>query len=288
VPNPTTFAMREDPGTASSPTVRPAAKLAVLVPTRNEAANIEELLRRISAAVAGVSTEVLFVDDSDDDTPAVVRGVARRGGGGCQVSLIHRRGGQRWGGLGGAVIDGLRVVGAPWVCVLDADLQHPPEVIPRLLAAAERERADLAVASRYCATGRADGLGPVRALLSTACGSAAKLLFPARLHGVTDPMSGFFLVRRSAVDLDELRPRGFKILLELLVRSGGLRTTEVGFAFADRHAGDSKGSFREGVTYVGSLGDLRLGRRTSSPPRSVGAEVELLAPLARHTGTMGA
>jgi len=242
LPNDTTFAMRENTVPPFSRTPQPGPNLAVLVPTRNEAANIEELLRRLSAAVIGIPTAIVFVDDSDDDTPAVIRTVARRrDGGACPVALIHRRGGQRTGGLGGAVVDGLRATEAPWVCVLDADLQHPPEVVPSLLAAAERDGADLAVASRYCGTGRTDGLGPARALISTACGSAAKLLFPTRLRGVTDPMSGFFLLRRSAVDLDELRPRGFKILLELLVRHGGLRTTEVGYTFADRHGGESKG-----------------------------------------------
>jgi glycosyltransferase involved in cell wall biosynthesis len=284
--NHTTFAMRESAGLALSRTPQPVPKLAVLVPTRNEAANIEELLRRISAAVTGIPTEIVFIDDSDDDTPAVIGSVARRrGGGACQISLIHRRGAQRAGGLSGAVVNGVRAADAPWVCVLDADLQHPPEVIPRLLTAAEREGADLAVASRYCGTGRTDGLGPARALISTACGSAAKLLFPMRLRGVTDPMSGFFLVRRSAVNLDELRPRGFKILLELLVRHGGLRATEVGYTFADRHAGESKGTLREGLTYLGSLADLRLGRGTPPPfPTTVGAaEVELLVPLTRPT-----
>jgi dolichol-phosphate mannosyltransferase len=163
LPNHTTVAMRE---------------LAVLVPTRNEAANIEELLRRLSAAVTGITTEIVFVDDSDDDTPDVIREVARRRrGGACRVSLLHRRGGRR------------------------------------------------------------SGLGPARALISAACGSAAKLLFPLRPGPVTDPMSGFFLVRWSAVRLDELRPRGFKILLELLVRHPGLRATEIPYTFADRHAG---------------------------------------------------
>jgi glycosyltransferase involved in cell wall biosynthesis len=291
VPDHTTFAMRENAGPAFSRTPQPVPKLAVLVPTRNEAANIEELLRRISAAVTGIPTEVVFVDDSDDDTPVVIRSVAgRRGGGACQVSLIHRRGGERTRGLGGAVVNGLRAADAPWVCVLDADLQHPPEVIPRLLAAAERDRVDLALASRYCGTGGADGLGPIRALISTACGSAAKLLFPFRLRGVTDPMSGFFLVRRSAVNPDELRPRGFKILLELLVRHGDLRSTEVGFTFADRHAGESKGSLREGLTYLGALGNLRLGRGVPSAPHSAvgAAKLERLVPLARHTRTVGA
>jgi glycosyltransferase involved in cell wall biosynthesis len=283
------IAMREDAGRAVPPGVQPIPELAVLVPTRNEAADIEELRRRVSAAVTGIATEILF-DDSDDDTPAVIRTVARRRGGGpCQVSLIHRQGGQRTGGLGGAVVEGLRAVGAPWACVLDADLQHPPEVIPALVAAAERDGADLAIASRYCGEGRADGLGPLRALISAACRSAAKLLFPLRLRDVTDPMSGFFVVRPSAVDADELRPRGFKILLELLVRNRGLCTTEVAYAFAGRSAGESKGSLREGRTYARSLAVLRLGRGTPSPSRpAAAAAVELLAPLARHAGAAGA
>ena len=251
----------------------------------------EELLRRISAAVTGISTEIVFVDDSDDDTPDVIRDLARRrSGGACRVSLIHRRGHLRTGGLGGAVVDGLRAAAAPWVCVIDADLQHPPEVIPRLLAAAEGEGADLAVASRYCGAGRADGLGPARALTSAACGSAAKLLFPMRLDGVTDPMSGFFLVRRSAVWVDELRPRGFKILLELLVRHPGLRATEIPYTFADRHAGESKGTLREGLTYLGSLTNLRLGRGTPPPTGTTAgaAEVQQLVPLNRYTRTVRA
>ena len=207
--NHTTFAVPENAGPAFSPT-QPAPGLAVLVPTRNEAANIQELLRRLSAAVTGIPTEIVFVDDSDDNTPDVIRDLARRSDGACRVSLIHRRGDQRTGGLGGAV---------------------------------------------------ADGLGPARALISAACGSAAKLLFPLRLGDVTDPMSGFFLLRRSAVRLDELRPRGFKILLELLVRRGGLRATEIPYTFADRHAGQSKGTLREGLTYLGSLANLRLSGR---------------------------
>ena len=282
MPNHSTLAVREGTRPAPSRTGQPDPTLAVLVPTRNEAGNVEELLRRISTSVAHIPTQIIFIDDSHDATPDVIRAVARRGGGGaCQVSLIHRQGSQRTGGLGGAVVDGLRAVSAPWACVLDGDLQHPPEVIPTMLAKAESEGADLAVASRYCGQGRSDGLGPVRALVSTACGSAAKLLFPIRLRGVTDPMSGFFLVRRSAVNLDELRPRGFKILLELLVRHGGLRSTEVGFAFADRRVGESKGTLREGLTYLAALGDLRLGRGAPSPSRpAVGPEMELLAPLA--------
>ena len=257
----TAVAVRGEPNPAHPPIPRTTPELSVLVPTRNEAGNVEELLRRVSAAVAGIPTEVVFDDDSDDATPQVVRAVAHRGGGGAyQVSLIHRQGARRTGGLAGAVVDGLRAARAPWVCVLDADLQHPPEVIPMLLARAERDGADLVVASRYCGQGGADGLGPVRLLISAASSSAARVLFPWRLRGVTDPMSGFFLVRPGAIDLETLRPRGFKILLELLVRCHSLRRAEVGFTFADRHAGESKGSLREGLNYLRSLGELRFGR----------------------------
>jgi hypothetical protein len=149
---------------------------------------------------------------------------------------------------------------------------------------------ELAVLVPTRGAGRADGLGPARALISTACGSAAKLLFPMRVGGVTDPMSGFFLVRRSAVQLEALRPRGFKILLELLVRHGGLRATEVPYTFADRHAGESKGTLGEGLTYLGSLAELRLGRGTPPPSPTITGptEAERLVPLARQTRTVEA
>jgi dolichol-phosphate mannosyltransferase len=106
------------------------------------------------------------------------------------------------------------------------------------------------------------------------------MLFPRRLRGVTDPMSGFFLVRPDAVDLDELRPRGFKILLELLVRCRTLRRAEVAFVFATRRAGESKGSVREGLSYLRSLWDLRLGRGRARVRLVTGVPaVEPLVPL---------
>jgi dolichol-phosphate mannosyltransferase len=192
---------------------------------------------------------------------------------------------QRTGGLSGAVVDGLRVARAPWACVLDADLQHPPELIPTLLAKAQADGADLVVASRYCAHGRTEGLGPIRTLISTVSRSAARMLFPWRLRGVTDPMSGFFLIRPGAVDVDALRPRGFKILLQLLVRCPALGAAEGGFAFANRHAGASKGSLREGLSYLRSLGELRLGLRSvPSRPAAGALAVEPLVPLLQGTG----
>src|SRR4029078_10295011 len=99
--------------------------LSIILPTRNEAANIHPLMDRITKTVCGISTEVLFVDDSEDDTPQVIRQMAED----CplDVYLIHRSPDCRTNGLGGAVVEGLRQARARWVCVMDADLQHPPE-----------------------------------------------------------------------------------------------------------------------------------------------------------------
>ncbi len=230
--------------------------LSVVVPTRNEAGNIQPLVRRLEKAVPA-HLEVIFVDDSDDETPSVIESVAWESE--CAVKLVHREPGKRDGGLGGAVVEGLRAASFEWVCVMDGDLQHPPELVPQLMASAERHHSDLVVASRYRPDGEAEGLSTLRKAISRASTLAARAAFPVRLRKVTDPMSGFFLVRRSALDLEALRPKGFKILLEILVRSSRLAVSEVGFEFQKRGAGESKGSIKEGVRYLSHLAGLRLG-----------------------------
>lgn len=229
-------------------------RLSVIVPTRNEAGNIHALLDRLEATLPHGS-EVVFVDDSTDETPAVIE--AERKCRSLPVVLVHRPEHERGDGLAGAVVRGLQVARAPWACVMDADLQHPPEVIADLLARAHAGDVDLVVASRYRDEGKLN-FSRGRALLSRVSTSAARLLFPRSLRSVTDPMSGFFLVRRSRVALDRLRPRGFKILLEILVRTGTLRVAEVPFSFGVRHAGESKASLAEGARYLIQLVALRL------------------------------
>jgi dolichol-phosphate mannosyltransferase len=227
-----------------------------VVPTRNEASNVGPLLGRLGPVLAGLGGEVLFVDDSDDQTPAVVAAAARTSA--VPVRLLHRACGERGGGLGGAVQAGLAEVTARWTVVMDGDLQHPPEQVPGLLAAAERG-ADLVVATRYRGNGSAAGLSSrFRSLVSRGATGVARLLFPRALARVSDPMSGFFAVRTAAVRPAELRPRGFKILLELLARNPGLRVAEVSFTFAERHHEQSKASAREAVRYLRQLVALRL------------------------------
>lgn len=233
--------------------------LSVVVPTRHEAANISPLVERIENAAGGDLVEIIFVDDSDDDlTVLAINDMATRAI--CDIRVIYRPPGEREGGLGGAVVEGLRLARGAWSCVMDADLQHPPEVIPRLLTAALQENVDLAIASRYCGTGEAGGLNAVRAMISQGFTSTAQLMFRQPLRGVTDPMSGYFLVKNSAINLDSLRPRGFKILLEILVRTPHLRRTEVDYRFAERNAEESKASLREGFRFLTHIMELRFGQ----------------------------
>jgi dolichol-phosphate mannosyltransferase len=229
-------------------------QLTILVPTRNEAQNVEPLLGRLSTSVKENSV-VLFVDDSDDETPDVVQAARARGFGSLETRLLHRSGEQRSGGLGGAVLAGLERTDTPWVCVMDGDLQHPPEVVPQLLDAA-LEGADLVVGSRYVAGGGNEGLGVVRTAVSWGSTLLAKAMFPHRLRGIRDPMSGFFLFRREALT-EKMTPRGFKILLEIAVRHPNLVRREVPFVFVERVMGASKGTIREGFRYLRLLADMR-------------------------------
>jgi dolichol-phosphate mannosyltransferase len=231
-------------------------EVCVLVPTRHEAGNVGPLVARLGPVLAGLGGEVLFVDDSDDHTPAAVAAAASAAA--VPVRLLHRAPGERTGGLGGAVREGLAAATARWTVVMDGDLQHPPERVPDLIAAGERA-ADLVVATRYAGAGSARRLSSrLRGLASRGAGAAAKVVFPRALAGVSDPMSGFFAVRTAAVCPGDLRPRGFKILLEMLVRTPGLRVAEVPFTFAERHDGQSKASAREAARYLRQLVALRL------------------------------
>ena len=166
--------------------------------------------------------------------------------------------GTRSVGSGGAVIEGFRRARGAWVVVMDVDLQHPSELIAELVHAGIRDGADLVVASRYAAGGRRGGLdGRYRRLVSRGSTLLVKLLFNTHLTQVSDPLSGFFAVRRTSVELDELRPEGYKILLEVRARPG--RGVEVPFTFAARLAGDSKASLAEGLRFLRHLARLCVG-----------------------------
>ncbi len=237
--------------------VRPVIDTTIVIPTFNESSNIGPLVTRVSEAFAGRSAEIVFADDSTDDTPARITAAA--GTAGLPVRMVHREGDDRVGGLAGAVTSGIAVARGDFVLVMDGDLQHPPEMAPLLRDAAQD--ADLAVASRYLGAGDASGLSTRhRRLVSSGSTLLAQACFPRRVGKVcTDPMTGFFCFRRSSVDLQRLQPRGFKILLEILARHQ-LVVREIPFAFGKRLAGESKASWRNGLAFLHQMLSLRMGR----------------------------
>lgn len=230
----------------------------VVIPVRDEEGNIEPLVRRIHQALFGLgTTELIFVDDSDHDRGDMAVNRVRQAlcGGECQhvvVRYVHRFGRDRHGGLSGAVTDGIAVAEGDVVVVMDGDLQHPPETIPAMLE--QLVDNDIVVASRYTRGGASDGLsGPLRYVVSRGSTILAKLLFPVKLRGVSDPMTGFFVIRKQAVNPERLHPQGFKILVEILLANPRICRSEVPFEFAERVVGESKGTIRQGASFLAQL-----------------------------------
>jgi glycosyltransferase involved in cell wall biosynthesis len=254
---------------AAAPRSRSPLELSVVIPTFNEAGNIDELLRRLGVALTGRSVEVVFVDDSTDHTPMVIAAAATRTA--FPVRLIHRD--TPSGGLGGAVVEGLRVTAAPWAVVMDADLQHPPALVPTLLETGRSALCDVVVATRYAAGGQSDGLDSAyRRRVSAASTKLAAAVLGDPIGRISDPLSGFFAVRIAALRLDAVDPIGYKVLLELIVRSGLTRISEVPYRFGVRHAGESKSTVREGLRYLRHLMVLRAAAdRARRPSRRAAA-----------------
>ncbi|MHB1499979.1 MAG: glycosyltransferase family 2 protein [Candidatus Dormibacteria bacterium] len=235
------------------PTPPPApVELSVVIPTRNEAGNIPLLLQRLRRSIAEVAFEVLFVDDSDDETPRLLRELAASD---PRVRYLHRPPSLRAGGLSTAVVQGLALARGRLVCVMDGDLQHPPETIPELLRA-ERTGADVVIASRYMQGGSRSGLGGgIRKLVSRGATLLARTLF-TEARASSDPLAGFFLCRAALIEGLQFRPVGFKILLELLVCSEGARVVDIPLEFQARGAGESKATAAQGLLYLRHLWSL--------------------------------
>ncbi len=212
--------------------------LSVVIPTYNEAGNLPVLLERVAGVLsaAGVAHEMIVVDDdSPDGTWRVAASLRTRY---PQVRVIRRTSGEK--GLAPAVVEGWAAARGELLGVMDADLQHPPEVLARLLEAFADLSVDLAIASRYTPRGGSRGLNLIRKWLSRGASNLAQAVLPPDAHGVTDPMSGFFMLRRRVVEGAELRPTGYKILLEVLARGRYRRVADIPFQFGRRLRGESK------------------------------------------------
>lgn len=226
-------------------------KLGLVIPALREAENLRDLLDRVRTVCASLTIpfEVLVVDDdSRDGTSEIVSLIASED---ARVRLLVRTDER---GLSGAILHGWQHTDATILGVMDADLQHPPELVARLLAKI-LEGCDLAIGSRYVKGGSRGWWNPMRALLSAAAIWAICPLQP-RWGRVRDPLSGFFLVRRGCIENMGFQPTGFKLLLEILVRGRVRSVQEVPFAFGRRRAGQSKANLKVVWDYVVLLGRL--------------------------------
>jgi len=218
--------------------------LSIVVPTYNERENIPELIERIETISDWFGLELIIVDDnSPDETAKVAEEINDKYG---NIKVLKRPGKL---GLSSAVLNGFEKASAEVLAVIDADLQHPPELLPKMYEKI-MDGYDLVVASRYVDGGGVKSWGLRRRLISKGATSLAHLLLP-KTKKVRDPMSGYFMLRKCIINGAELNPAaGYKILLEILVTGRRILATEVPYTFKPRQEGKSKLNLREMVRYV--------------------------------------
>ena len=234
---------------------RPRLKLSLIIPTYNESKNVAELVERLTKILEeplGGSYELIIVDDdSKDRTWEVALGLCQQ----YPKLRVMRRVGER--GLSTAVIRGWQVARGSVLAVIDADLQHPPEVTAKLFDEVTRG-ADLAVASRNIEGGGVSNWAMHRRALSRGAQLLGLIILPSVVGRISDPMSGYFMFRRSSIAGVTLSPVGYKILIEVLGRGDMGRVAEVGYVFRERTAGESKVTSQVYVEYLRHLLRLRL------------------------------
>lgn len=216
-------------------------ELSIITPSFNEEGNIQGVIKRISRALKGTRFEILVEDDSTDSTPQKVRKLEEK----YPVRLFHRDEDKLK--LGPAVLHGFAHASGKYLCVIDSDLQHPPEKIPEMLAKAKETGADVVVASRYIKGGSAEGLGGVvRKAVSIATKFLAYLVIdPSRK--TSDPTAGFFLFKRELIQDIKLQPIGYKILIEVLSRANPKKVADIPYRFETRTENISKSTFKQGL-----------------------------------------
>lgn len=227
------------------------SKISIVVPSYNEKDNVVSLVNQIDEALVGIDHEIIFVDDSTDDTPAVIESVMKEK---SHVRLKHR---DTEKGLATAVILGFNMAEGDYLAVMDADLQHPPAILRSMYAAMETG-ADFCIPSRFIPGGSDGGLNLYRKLVSGTARYIGKILLPC-LRKITDPTSGLFMFRREAIASADMRPIGWKIMVEVLATADYKTVIEIPYSFQDRTAGESKLSSKVTMEYLKQLFEL-MGR----------------------------
>ena len=230
-------------------------ELTVVIPTLNEAGNVQPLLEKLGVALAGIEWEAIFVDDgSTDGTPDLLTSIAQND---RRVRMVRRIGRR---GLSSAVVEGALASTTPIIAVIDADLQHDERILPDLYKAIAKDGNELAIGTRYAGNGSTGEWDDKRLKISRFATALASPIMKTRL---SDPMSGFFAVRRDV--LLEAAPGlsnvGYKILLDLVASSPRtLKLAEVGYTFGTRQSGESKLDEMVALEYIELLLDKTIGR----------------------------
>ena len=251
----------------------PVPDFTLVIPTFNERQRLDVLLQRIFDACRpdGIAVEIVIVDDNSPDGTGLLADewASRR-----PVRVIHRAGKL---GLGSAVLEGFSVARAQIVGVMDADLSHPPELLPLLFATISGGGFDIVVGSRYVSGGGTTGWPLGRQILSRLACTLARPLTPVR-----DAVSGFFLIRRERLERFQTSVSGFKIGLELIVRSHPRWIAEVGYLFVERAVGESKLTWSECVGFLSQLTRLYAVALRASMRRPACVTIPVAADLARR------
>jgi dolichol-phosphate mannosyltransferase len=238
--------------------------VSMVVPTYNERERLGHFVRALAGVLrdARIDGEIIIVDDnSPDGTGEVADGLARE----LPVRVVHRSGKL---GLGSAVMAGFAAARGELLGVMDADVSHPPERVPVLVAALLETGADVVVGSRYIPGGGTRNWPLSRAIMSRTACLVARLVTPVR-----DAASGFFVLRRPVIQGVEIKAAGFKICLELLVRGSVRSVVEVPYVFTDRAAGQSKMNHREALGFLVQIGQLYRWERREGKPRPSRSQV---------------
>jgi dolichol-phosphate mannosyltransferase len=233
--------------------------ISIIVPTYNEKDNILPLVERLHRTLSGHNYEILIVDDnSKDGTVDIASGLSSQ----YPVKVLVRL---KEKGLATAVLHGFQYAKGDIIGVMDADLQHPPEVNAELVKAIENG-ADMAIASRYVKGGGCPNWGLARKIISRGAMTIAHVMLPS-IRKVHDPMSGFFMFKREGLNNVEFKPIGYKILMEILVMGKFQNVVEVPFIFEDRSSGRSKMKARQQIDYLKHIYSLM--RRTGELKRFI-------------------
>ena len=223
--------------------------LSIVIPTYNEGKNIKNLVTQIDKALASINYEIVFVDDSNDNTPDIIREVSQTF---SNIRLEHR---ENEKGLATAVLRGFQIANGDYLACMDADLQHPPIVL-KYMYKAMQSGADFCIPSRLIPGGDDGGLNWYRKFISGTARKIGQIILPC-LRQISDPTSGLFMFKRDVIKDVTLLPIGWKIMIEVLAMGNFKKVIEIPYRFQQRTAGESKLSGKVTVEYIKHLLNLR-------------------------------